>query len=90
MSEIKASKGARPVITVFLVVGVLLLAGAIALGIFFAVENSSRVQVDAAITQIVPRYNSDGDRVYDVYVDFTYNGQTYEHVELNYWNSDMN
>lgn len=46
MSEIKASKGARPVITVFLVVGVLLLAGAIALGIFFAVENSSRVQVD--------------------------------------------
>lgn len=90
MSGIKASKGARPVITVFLVVGVLLLAGAIALGIFFAVENSSRVQVDAAITQIVPRYDSDGDRVYDVYVDFTYNGQTYEHVELNYWNSDMN
>ena len=71
MSEIKASKGARPVITVFLVVGVLLLAGAIALGVFFCGENSLRVQVDAAIKQIGPRFNSDGDRGEGRYVDFS-------------------
>lgn len=89
MAQIKASKGGRTAMIVFTVVGVLLLAGAIALGIFFAADNNSRVPVQATITEIFGHYDSDGDRSYDVYADFTLNGKEYEHIKLNYWDSGM-
>ena len=89
MAQIKASKGGRTAMIVFTVVGVLLLAGAIALGIFFAADNNSRVPVQATITEIFGHYDGDGDRSYDVYADFTLNGKEYEHIKLNYWDSGM-
>ena len=86
---IKESKGQRPALTVFFVIGVLLLCGAIALGIYFAADSAKKVEVQAVITQIEPYTDEDGERQYDVYADYTFDGVEYEHVDINFWQTGM-
>lgn len=51
--------------------------------------NQTAEPVTAVITSIETRRDSDGDIDYDVYVSYTYDGERYEDIWLNFWSSGM-
>lgn len=89
MAVIKESKGARPAMAAFFVIGVLLLCAAVGLGVYFAADSANKAEVQAVITRIEPYTDDDGERQYDVYVDFEHGGEKYEHVRINFWQTGM-
>ncbi len=47
------------------------------------------VPVTAVISDISSHFDGSGDRVYSVYVDYKYNNESYKHVYINTYNSNM-
>lgn len=84
MDNIKESKGPFSIFIVFLVVGCLLFGGGFYCGINLLVTLSKLVPVTATITEI----NTYSDS-HDVFVTFSYDGETYENVELNFWDTSF-
>ncbi len=67
---------------IFVIVGVVLLIS----GMQF---RKTAVEVTAVITKIDSYRDFDGEMNYDVYVDYSYDGNTYSKVRLNEYNSSM-
>lgn len=67
---------------IFLIVGIII--GAV--GSNFA-ENADEVM--ALITEIDVEWDADGDIHHKVFVDYSYNGQDYQYVHLDYYSSSM-
>lgn len=67
----------------------LLIAGGFCLGSGIRYSQTAE-PVSAVITTINTHYDTGNDIDHDVYVTYTYDGQTYEDVRLNFWSSDMN
>jgi hypothetical protein len=68
---------------VFLVIGLLILAGGIFLIFFYRDAVLNYDKVSATIVEIRYRYDDE----YDVYVDYSYNGMTYAHALLDSFSS---
>ena len=87
--KIKASKQPTAILIVFTIIGSLLILGSIALAIYYGVLTQDYQATTATIVEINSYRDRDGDRSYDVFVDFEFNGEQYSNIELNYWSSGM-
>lgn len=77
---------------VFLLFGIIgigmLIGGFILLGSSLRFRGTA-VEVTATIVEIQARQRSDGDVTHTAYVDYSYEGQSFEHAALGYYSSSM-
>lgn len=74
---------------IFLIVGVVFLVSGICWLVYGIRFQQKAVTVPAVITQITRHWDSDGDSDYDVFVDYSYEGEKYHDVLLNFYSSTM-
>ena len=87
--KIKASKGVVSILWIFLIIGVAMMGAGVGVSIYFGVDNSNYVKVSATITDIDAYTDSDGDRHYEVTVNYVYNGEQYTDIPTNFWETGM-
>ena len=87
--KIKASKGVVSILWIFLIIGVAMMGAGVGVAIYFGVDNSNYVKVSATITDIDTYTDSDGDRHYEVSVNYEYNGEQYKDIPTNFWETGM-
>ncbi len=87
--KIKESNGARNILWVFIIVGVLMMTAGICVAIYYGVDSLNYDKVRATIVDIKTSQDSNGDKHYYVTVDYEYNGVQYQDIQINFWDSGM-
>jgi len=85
----KANNVSAMVSCIFAFIGVIFLMVGIFIGLSNEKFKENADEVVAVITSIESYRDSDGDREYDVYVDYSYGGQYYQNKKLNMYSSSM-
>lgn len=85
----KANNVSAMVSCIFALVGVIFLMVGVFIGLSNEKFKENADEVTAIITSIESYRDSDGDRDYDVYVEYSYGGQYYQDKRLNMYSSSM-
>ena len=74
---------------IFTVIGIGLLIGAVWLFVSGSRFRKTAVHITGEIVDIMSRYDNDGDVHHEVFVTYTFEGRTYERVQLTQYDSSM-
>lgn len=85
----KKNKFIYVLFSVFAIVGIGLLIGAVCYGVYFTSFQEDAEKVTAEITEIREHYDIDDGTEYRAYVSYSYDGEEYENVPLNSYSSSM-
>lgn len=85
----KKNKTSIMIFSIFAVIGILLIAGAIILFVNGMRFRQSAVSITGEIEDILYSYDSDGEIDHEVFVTYTFEGKTYDMVRISEYSSNM-